>query len=285
MKLTLAVVSCNQDLFDSTCWHAAHYAAEPFELVGLGNGVALRPDPCTVGFSSHRIESLEDNIGVPAALHRLWEMSRSDAVASALDGAEPADHVIAYLHDDLRVYEKGWDVRIKNAFAADRSILLAGFAGTAGLGHGQIYKIPYHLTQLSRQGPMLSNLELHAEFHGERVTENRQVAFVDGFALMLRQSFLDQISGWSWWPFDCVHHAYDYGIACMARRHGGKTLLVPVRCDHGVPDKVTHTRHAGTSSTDHYRRLADKYGGDAAVHAKGHQFVYDTFRDVLPINV
>ena len=275
--ITLCVPSCNQDLFDSCLWHAAHYAAAPVDVVGVGNGVQLRPDPC-VTFKSHRIESLPENVGVPAAMQRMWLTARE------LNGAGD-DHVVLYLHDDLRLYEKGWDSRLQALFDAHPAAVLAGFSGTKALGANFIYKRPYSAAQLSRQGPLLSNLELHAEFHGLRVTEDQRVAFVDGFSLAFRASFLERIVGWTWWPFEFVHHAYDYAAACMARRHGGEVWLCPVRCDHGVPDKITHTRHAGTSTQPHYKALADKHGGDAEVHAKSHRFVYDTFGDVLPIEV
>jgi hypothetical protein len=277
--ITLCVPSCNQDLFDSCAWHAAHYAdKEPFDLVGLGNGVALRPDPCTVGFASHRIESLPDNVGVPAAMHELWLRARDK------NGAGD-DHVVLYLHDDLRIYEKGWVSRLQGLFDRQPAAVLAGFSGTEELGANFIYKRPYSAGQLSRQGPLLSNLELHAEFHGQRVTEDRRVAFVDGFSLAFRASFLERVGGWKWWPFELVHHAYDYGACCMARRYGGEVWLCPLRCDHGVPDKITHTRHAGTSATPAYKDLADKHGGDAEVHARAHKFVYEEFKDVLPIDV
>jgi len=278
MEITLAVLSCNQELFDACTWHAAHYSAagdantgkaNNLHLIGLGNGVALRPTPFPQGFRSVRIESLPANVGVPAGLHRLWELAKESSV--------PADqHLIVYLHDDVRVLEKGWDERVKAAFQ-DPAVQLAGFSGTTGLGDGDIYRVPYHLTQLSRQGPLLSNLLLHAEMHGQRTTAEQQVVFVDGFSLLLRRSFLDKLDGWSWWPpAPCVHHAYDYGIACQVKRHGGKTWLVPVLCDHGVQCGITHTRHAGTAMNPLFQDLVKLYS---------HRFVYDTFRDVLPLRL
>jgi GT2 family glycosyltransferase len=249
-------------------------------LVGLGNGFALRPTVFPKGYSSVRIESLPENVGVPAGLHRLWELATQAAPA------KPEDHLIVYLHDDLRLLEKGWDQRVKAAFARDSAVQLAGFSGTTGLGDGNIYRIPYHLTQLSRQGPLLSNLLLHAELHGQRTLADQQVAFVDGFSLALRGSLLEKLNGWSWWPGPpCLHHAYDYGIACQVKRHGGKVWLVPVLCDHGVQCNVTHTRHAGTAMNPLFQNLVKLYGGNGAVHAASHQFVYEQFRDVLPIRL
>lgn len=286
MEITLAVLSCNQTLFDSCTWHAAHYSAtgdgntgapNQLNLVGLGNGVQLRPTPYSGGWRQHRIESLPSNIGVPAGMHRLWELAKEIGTAPA------SEQIIVYLHDDLAVLEKGWDHRVQAAFQRDPSIQLAGFSGTKGLGDGAIYKTPYHLTQLSRQGPLLSNLLLHAEFHGERTFTEQQVAFVDGFSLLLRRSLLDQLGGWAWWPAQHVHHAYDYGIACQVKRHGGKVWLIPSLCDHGVADTITHGRHAGTSMNPLFQDLVKRYGGNEAVHAASHRFVYDTFRDVLPI--
>lgn len=273
MKLTLAVLTCKQELLDSCLWHAVHYAEKPFHIVVIGQG--FLPDLRHAAGENVVAQAigLPGNIGVPRGLHALYKMCSSDT------------DVVCYLHDDVRVFERGWNTRVVAAFEHDSSVLLAGFSGTKGLGANFIYKRPYHLTQLSRQGPLLSNINLHAEFHGQRTTDEQEVAFVDGFSLALRRSFLDDIGGWSWWPFDCVHHAYDYGIACQVRRKQGKVWLVPVLCEHGVPDPITHDRHAGTRGSPIYQDLANQFGGDTEVHARGHRFVYDEFKDVLPIEV
>lgn len=280
MLLTLAVATCTPDLFNSCVWHACQYAEGPLSVVAVGNGVALEPSTYTNGAAPLGLRSLPENVGAPAAFHLLWEMAREQHPE-----VSPERHLICYVHDDLKVLESGWNKRVERLFGSHHRAMLAGFAGTTGLGHGDIYKEPYDLTQLSRQGPLLSNLLLHAEFHGRRVTKEQQVAFVDGYAMVLRRSFLDERYGWSWWPPECIHHSYDYGIACMVKRHGGETWLVPVHHDHGVPDKITHGRHAGTAGNPIYLELAKKYGGVAEVHARGHRFVYDEFRDVLPIRV
>jgi hypothetical protein len=113
-----------------------------------------------------------------------------------------------------------------------------------------------------------------AEIHGFRYQGDREAASPDGFSIIVRRSLLDRIGGWSWFPF--VHHAYDYAIACQARRHKMKCWLIGV-----------HVKHWGgkTACGPIHQEMAKKFGGDTKVHADAHRFIYDQFRDVLPFQV
>lgn len=260
MRVHLAIATCQPDLFYQTAKLALENAEGEVVVLAFGNGCELKCDfpSCATSFSK--------NLGVPAALHELWGMSRS------LGPAEGNDTIICYIHDDLQILERGWDARVRETFTRDPNCGLAGFGGSTALGGSEIYKVPYEVHQLGRRD-FWSNM-VGAEVHGRRTTEPRPIVFTDGQSMFVRRSLLDKINGWSWWPFHLVHHAYDYGIACMARRHGYTGWLVPC-----------HVNHLGGQTMPLYHALADQHGGDAAVHAASHKFVYENFRDVLPLRL
>lgn len=264
MNINLCIVSANQELFLDAAVHALSRATGAVTLLGVGNGCKLEPP----ALGKAHVRNFLKNEGVPRALHELWKM----AVAEV--GGESPQEILVYIHDDFRILERGWDERVRRVFEKDKRCGLAGFGGSTGLGGDEIYKIPYEIHQLGRRD-FWSNMH-GAEHHGRRTTEERPIVFTDGQSMIVRRDLLDKVDGWSWWPFELVHHAYDYGIACMARRHGYTAWLVPCEVEH---------RGGLTATGAVYHALAAEHGGDAEVHAASHRFVYKYFRDVLPLRL
>lgn len=174
--------------------------------------------------------------------------------------------MIAYIHDDVIIHERGWDARIMREFE-DPQVGIVGFAGAPGLGHPQMYApgVQYHHQLLGRVG-FMSNLR-NAEIHGRRFNGERDVAVLDGLGIIVRREVLERAGGW---PLGTPigYFMYDAWICCMARRLGYKVRLVGIDCDHlggrstGLNPKVT----------------ADEY-------EPAHRYIYDEFRDVLPAMV
>jgi hypothetical protein len=261
------MISCTPSMFLNAASRTLAMVSEPIGLLALGNGCVLDFETLPKGdnIKVSRVRNLSENVGVVRGLHQLWEMSQ--------DVSSP-DDVLAILHDDFWVEELGWDKRVQGVFDRDPRCGLAGFGGSTALGGDEIYKKPYEVHQLGRRN-FFSNMN-GAEHHGKRVTEEMPIVFTDGQSMIFRKRLLDDMGGWSWWPDDCVHHAYDYAAACMARRHGYTAWLVPC---------AVHHENFQTASQPVYKDLADKYGGDAAVHDRSHRFVYEEFRDVLPLRL
>lgn len=184
-----------------------------------------------------------------------------------------SDDILAYIHDDVQIYEHGWDTRVLKEFD-DPSVAVVGFGGGTGLGTPGIYKTPYRLQQLARSNYQ-SNVR-DAEVHGARFAGERDVAVLDGFCLIVRKSFLDLIGGW---PTDrLMFHMYDAFLCCMARRHGYRVRLVGVDCQH----------FGGRTSTQrpYNEWLQEKFGKtDSDVHRDAHEWCYEEFQDVLPFDV
>lgn len=288
ITLTIAIATCNPDLLYESLGEAAKNVHGHVDLVVFGNGCTIDRGRIPAPIRLVGSQSVPENIGVPRALHQLWKLARL-----AETSLPPEAHVVGYMHDDLFMREPGWNIRMAQAFAEDDGVTLAGIIGSPGLGRDEIYVEPYEFWHLSRVIATWSNLG-NAEIHGQRVTENRDVVFVDGVAMFLRRSFLDNVDGWNWWPDDLVHHSYDYALSCLVRRHGGRVKLVPVAAKHGVvsvawsdsviPD-ANGGGHSGTYGSPVYAALAEKHGGDTAIHRAGHRWVYDNFRDVLPLRL
>lgn len=289
ITLTIAVATCQPELLYESLGEAAKNVHGHVDLVVFGNGCTIDPARIPSPIRLVGSHSVPENIGVPLALHSLWKLARA-----AEPSLPPEGHVVGYIHDDLFLREPGWNIRMASAFANDDGVTLAGIIGSPGLGRDEIYRDPYEFWHLSRVIATWSNLG-NAEIHGERVTDDREVVFVDGVAMFLRRSFLDKVDGWRWWPEEMVHHSYDYGLSCMVRRHGGRVRLVPLAAKHGVvktawdeesviPDSAGGG-HSGTYGSPGYHDLVKKFGGDTAVHRAGHRWVYDQFRDVLPLRL
>jgi len=176
------------------------------------------------------------------------------------DTAEP---ILAHMHDDLVIHEKNWDLRVLKEFE-DESVGVVGFAGAPGIGHPDMYKHAYQGASLGRVG-FKSNLR-NAEVHGARFTGNCDVAILDGLALFIRRSVLENEGGWpTGTPIG--YFMYD-GWACLtALRYGYKIRLVGVDCDH-----------LGGKSTGLNPTLRADW--EAA-----HRYIYDEFESVLPARV
>lgn len=272
MRIILSMISTTPEFFRHAAETAFKNATGPISLYGFGNGVVLDPERQNFEWQLRKFESVllrsqTQNIGVPGGFHQLWDMSRAPI-------ASYPDDILVQIHDDVEILEPGWDARIKRCFREHPGCGLAGFGGSTAVAGDEIYKVPYEIHQLGRRN-FYSNM-VDAETHGFRATEERPIVWTDGFSIILKRELLNKIGGWSWWPPECLHHAYDYGIACMARRHGYEAWLVPCAVNH---------RGAQASTNSIHKEVVERFGGEEEIHRSSHAFVYNEFRDVLPLRL
>jgi hypothetical protein len=219
-------------------------AHQPLPVAVVFNG-------CTPTDGFDYATALPENVGQVQGLHTLWSMWEAPH--------DPGD-ILALIHDDVHLLQKGWDDAIR-AVMADPNVLLTGFGGATGLSLK-----PNHL----HRQDFVSNL-VDAEIHGRRIDVPARVAVLDSFAMIARLTFLDDLGGFEWWPFP--YHCIDYALSLEVMRRGAQTWVVPVRCAH---------LSGRTANSGAYAALAARYGGTDAVLRNGLRKLYDDYHDVLP---
>lgn len=168
--------------------------------------------------------------------------------------------VVAYLHSDVFVYEKGWDDRVVAQFDANDNLGLVGFIGSTeidnwgGRGMG---------THSNMQGRCVTNGYPHgdhrliawagskAEIHGKKdagfVIDG---SVVDGCVMIFRTSLFNEI------PFKKdlpPHHFYDRIMCCQVIEAGFKVGILGVEFDH-VSGQVANTQSKWqTTSADWFK--------------------------------
>lgn len=170
--------------------------------------------------------------------------------------------IFGLVHDDVEIYEQGWDQRVLKEFN-DHRVGMVGFTGALGHGHPDLYSVPYHLPHLARQD-FMSNMRSWAQ-HGKHFTGERDVAVCDGCAIFVRREILEERGGW---PLDTPYGYWMYAewLCCETRRQGYRIRLVGVDFEH----------LGGRTSTIH--QITDDY--EAA-----HWYFYQHNQDVLPYRV
>jgi GT2 family glycosyltransferase len=186
--------------------------------------------------------------------------------------SNPDGEIMAFIHSDVSIYERGWTKRVLAEFD-DPTVGVVGFGGALGMGDPDIYKRPYELVQLARFDYRSNTVD--AEFHGERERGACDVATLDGFALIVRRELLDKTGCF---PVELPFHNYDNWLCLMAHRFGYRVRMVGVECQH----------HGGGHSIkgDWQKQCVDEFGiSDVEIHRRSHVYLYQNFREELPLRV
>ena len=180
--------------------------------------------------------------------------------------------VIVYLHDDLTVHDPEWLEMILGAIECS-NVVAVGLGGATALGNRDLYRKPFNIWNMARSG--YASNQTDAETHGERFTGVRHVATLDAFCMAVRTSWLRARGGW---PVGALtHHCLDLWLACEAARDQKEIWTVGASCTH---------HGGGTSTKPEYAKAKWLKGGSMEEdHQAPHRFLYDEYRDVLPIEV
>ncbi len=164
-------------------------------------------------FLSYKLVRSEKNIGVYPTF---W-----------LGLKEATGDVLAFLHSDVMVAERGWDKRVIEAFKADPKLGLVGFIGSneidgsGGRGLG---------TASNFMGGTYGRWTgSSAEVHGRRLTGMEPAAVVDGCVMVFRRICLETIPERKDFP---PHHFYDRLLSCEVREKGWTMATLGVGFDH-----------------------------------------------------
>ena len=181
--------------------------------------------------------------------------------------------VVMYLHSDLSIRDEYWKDRVMAEFLTDDDVVAVGLGGATGLGNLDLYRKPYEIMNMVRRN-YYSN-QVDAEVHGTRFTEVKRVAVLDAFFMAIRTDWLRSIGGWP--TKHLTHHCLDLWLACEAARAHKKTMMVGVACHHAG---------GGVSVTEAYQKARWLQGDTPEMdHYLPHHWIWDSYRDVLPLEV
>jgi hypothetical protein len=204
--------------------------------LGRPTGLTLRPPV-----------ELPSNVGIPAALDRLYRESSED--------------VLFFIHDDVLIYEEDWDGKLLRFFDSQPRAALIGLGGAKKLDQN-----------LVRHGFRSRMRDWRT--HGQWAPACERAAVIDGFAFAARRSFLDAIGGFAWWPFP--HHGYDYALGMMAIQHGWEIWIAPFSCDHLGSRTAVHPS---------YVELTKSHGGVERMGVVTRNELLRRFSKLLPVVV
>lgn len=180
--------------------------------------------------------------------------------------------VLIYLHADVTIHDPEWVARIIRLFENENCVA-AGFGGATGLGHPNLYKKRFQISNLARVG-YASNQD-DWQVHGTYFTGDRRVSVLDQFCMAIRVEWLRDHGGW---PVSyCNHHMLDAFIACEAARDNREVWQCGVSCLHSG---------GGTSTSSLYRYASWLHDGSLeGDHITPHLWIWNTYRDVLPLEI
>lgn len=199
------------------------------------------------------------------------KLSPCQAYQRLLDSSN--SELIVYVHDDVTIHDANWIMRVEDLFRERPDCAVIGLGGAQGLGHSDLYKRPYDIWQLARWGYVSNQTDWQT--HGQRETHQRQVAVVDAFFMAVRTDWLKRINGWP--EHHLTHHCLDLWICLEAARQSKEVWMVGAGCTH----------HGGGSSTKpSYEKAKWLQGGTlGSDHQIPHRWLYDEYRDCLPLAV
>jgi GT2 family glycosyltransferase len=160
----------------------------------------------------------ETNVGLPKALNQA--MALNEALIHA-------DYVFC-THNDVMMYEQGWDQKLQDFLNNTDNVGVAGFFGALGIGVPYIYQAPYEMNQLVRVATISGNrCKLNPAVHHQAhfYNEYSRCAVLDGFALITEKSLrFDESFG--------EHHMYDNDICLQAIDRGFDNYVINMDVDH-----------------------------------------------------
>lgn len=201
--------------------------------------------------------------------------------------------LLIYSHDDLTIHAPDWASRVLAEFTSHPNTVVVGLGGALALGHPDMYKKPYVLGNMARYGYRSNQTDWQT--HGELEEGSCRVAVVDAFFMAIRRDWLrtrrtliprptggvtkDGVMEYDLgWPVHALtHHLLDLWVCCEAAKDNKEVRMVGVSCTH----------HGGGSSTKPaYREAKWLQGGSLEEdHRQPHRWLYEAYRDVLPIQV
>lgn len=187
--------------------------------------------------------------------------------------------ILCMVHDDLDVHDEDWLDRISQVFAENPLCVGVGLGGAVGLGTDDLYRKPFNIWNLARQGYCSNQTDW--ETHGTRETGIKRVVVLEQFCMAVRVGWLRRARfaqlEYGWPVSRLTHHGMDMWLACEAVRDGKQLFMVGAACHH----------HGGKSSTGAVYKNASWLSGGSLEqdHRVPHRWLWEEYRDVLPLRI
>lgn len=172
------------------------------------------------------LHRFDKNLGFNGVIHEM------------LDHLPTNTEYVAYMHCDLMIREKAWDIRVLDEFEQDPLLAVAGFIGSnqidfhGGRGLGTASNF------LGDNYPPFAQASA-AEVHGSRNVHTIPAAVFDPCIMIFRISQLRQLTPQK--GKYAPHHFYERNLCCEVITKGWRMLNIGVSCDHlsgGIADGI-----------------------------------------------
>lgn len=193
-----------------------------------------------------------ENIGCFKTIQQAYEMCDSD--------------ILAFLHNDLMIYEKAWDMRVVELFETIPDLGLVSFFGgqrlDRGCGRGQNY----------------TNM-LEAEIHGTRLIEDyKPIVVCDGLAMICSRKMLEANNGID--QRYHYHHREDFEMSMASLSKGFKNIVVNIPCHHWNGITANRGLYQTWLNTKMSMENADLY-----THNENTRLFDEKWKHLLPLKV
>jgi len=202
----------------------------PFEIIIVDNG--SRPE----------VKAYFDTLKDKIPLQYIRNEENLGPIRAINQGIKAAKYYyVVVIHNDVLIFEKGWDAKIRSFMDADPKIGRVGLAGRQ-----EIYK-----TGCVNEESLKHNLQ-NEDLNAPMAEDIADFAVVDGLCFVMRQELLDKIGG-----LDETYgymHCYDLDVSLASIHAGFKNAVVKV--------EAMHIGNGGmTRKTRDYKELVkDDYG-------------------------
>ena len=244
--------------------------------------------------STDPVEDFFTKIIKPKRMNYIRNEENIGMIKTQQQGYEGASgDVIAFLHNDVFIYDTQWTQKVIDAFTNDSKLGALGFFGAQGCG-----PLGERIQDVRYPGQMAgwSNL-LEAEKHGMRLETPRGLeyalqpcAIFDGLCMIFRKEMLDKAGG-----FDnryIFHHLYDRSAALQSLATGYHNAVINISCHHWggmTANRSEYQNWINKQLPEHANYIrpgeTNVIGADMWTHDENSRKFKQIWEDVLPLYV
>lgn len=219
MKLSVVIPVLNQIDLAKTCYkeilaNNINLESETeFIIIDNGSDFPIQEQD----FPGAKIVRNEINNGVYPTFRQGFEVASGD--------------VVAFLHSDVVVWQKGWNNKVLQAFSATNNIGLAGFVGSNEIdekgGRGGGTASNFQGREITDGNKIWKGSDW--THHGKHLTDYMRGAVVDGCVMIISRDAWNKIGYRNDFP---PHHFYDRLIATQMLERGIEVGVIGIEFDH-----------------------------------------------------